>query len=76
MADKGKRSIPTFAEKGGGIAQLGLRCRREEKYNSKRPKLAVSTSRKLKPQKLESTEALAQRQEQEDLKITSCMNDI
>ena len=42
MANKGKRSIPTFAEKGGGIAQLGLRYRREEPVDSVRPKLAVT----------------------------------
>ena len=47
MADKDKRSIPTFAEKGGGIAQLGLRYRREEPVNSSRPNLAVSASKKL-----------------------------
>ena len=38
MADKDKRSVPTFAEKGGGIAQLGLRYRREEPANSGRSK--------------------------------------
>jgi hypothetical protein len=76
MADKGKRSIPTFAEKGGGIAQLGLRYRKEEKAHSKRPKLAVSAPRKLKALKLEGAEALAVRQKQEDLKFTSCMNDV
>jgi hypothetical protein len=38
MADKGKRSIPTFAEKEGGIAQLGLRYRFQEPTNSGRPK--------------------------------------
>ena len=54
MADKGKRSIPTFAEKGGGTAQLGLRYRQEEKANSARPKLAVPAPRKLKPLKLET----------------------
>ena len=36
MANKGKSSIPTFAEKGGGIAQLGLRYRREEPADSVR----------------------------------------
>ena len=58
--DKGQSTTPSGSdEKGGGIAQLGLRYRREEKANSERPRLAVSAPRKLRPQKLESTEALA-----------------
>ena len=76
MADKGKRSIPTFAEKGGGIAQLGLRYRKEEPANSNRPKLAVSAPKRVKSLKLESAEALALRQKDADLKFTSCMNDV
>ena len=51
MTNKGKRSIPTFAEKGGGIAQLGLRYRREEPADSVRPKLVVTAPRKVKAQK-------------------------
>jgi hypothetical protein len=76
MANKGKRSIPTFAEKGGGSAQLGLRYRREVPADSVRPKLAVTAPRKMKAQKQESIEALALRQRDEDLKFTSCMNDV
>ena len=76
MADKGKRSIPTFAEKGGGIAHLGLRYRKEEPANSKRPKLAVSAPKRVKQLKLETDEALALRQKSEDMKFTSCMNDV
>jgi hypothetical protein len=45
MTDKSKRSIPTFAEKGGGIAQLGLRYRFQEKKSSSRQKIAVSAPR-------------------------------
>ena len=74
MADKNKRSIPTFAEKGGGIAQLGLRYRREEPANSSRKKLAVSAPKKVQQSKHETDEALELRQRIEDMKFTSCMN--
>lgn len=76
MADKGKRSIPTFAEKGGGIAQLGLRYRREEPADSGRTKLNVSAPKKMTKMRGETDEALAARQIAEDMKFTSCMNDV
>ena len=55
---------------------MGLRYRREEPADSIRPKLAVTAPRRVKAQKQESTEALALRQKEEDLKFTSCMNDV
>ena len=78
MADKEKRSIPAFAEKGGGIAQLGLRYRREEPANPGRPELAVTATKKF-PRKSDETKedhAARRRQEREDKKFYSCMNDI
>ena len=62
MADKNKRSIHTFAEKGGGMAQLGLRYRREEKANSSRQKIAVSAPEKMRKLRQVTGEALALRQ--------------
>ena len=76
MADKGKRSIPAFAEKGGGIAQLGLRYRREEPAKSARSKLAVTATKKFKKKPGESKGDHAARQQNEDKKFYSCMNDI
>ena len=76
MTDKNKRSTPTFAEKGGGIAQLGLRYRRAEPTNSSRPKLVVSASKKVTRLCHETDEALALRQKSEDMKFISCMNDV
>ena len=76
MANNGRRSFSTFAEKGGGIAQLGLSYRRDDPADSIRPKLAVSAPRRVKTLMLENTETLALRQEGEDLKFTSCMNDV
>ena len=76
MADKSKRTIPAFAEKGGGIAQLGLRYHREELANSGRPKLAVTTSRKFLRRADETAEDHAARQVAEDRKFASCMNDV
>ena len=76
MADKGKRSIPTFAEKGGGIAQLGLRYRYQEPADSGRSKLGVSAPKKMTRVKGETDEAFAAKQKSEDMKFTSCMNDI
>ena len=76
MADKGKRSIPAFAEKGGGIAQLGLRYRREEPADSGRSKLAVTATKKFKRKPDESKDDHAARQEKEDRRFYSCMNDI
>ena len=76
MADRGKRSIPAFAEKGGGIAQLGLRYRREEPAKSGRSKLAVTATKKFKREPGESEDDHAARQEREDRNFYSCMNDI
>ena len=76
MADKDKRSIPAFAEKGGGIAQLGLRYRREEPARSGRPKLAVTASKKVAKKSHETKQEHTARQEKEDRKFHSCMNDI
>jgi hypothetical protein len=76
MADKGKRCIPAFAEKGGGIAQLGLRYRREEPASSGRPKLAVTASKKFPQKSHETEQEHTARQEKEDRKFHSCMNDI
>ena len=76
MADKNKRSIPTFAEKGGGIAQPGLRYRFQEKANSSRQKIAVSAPKRMNKLRHETEEALVLRQQAEDVKFTSCMNDV
>ena len=76
MADKDKHSIPAFAEKGGGIAQLGLRYRREEPASSGRPKLAVTATKKFLRKPNKTKEDHAARQEREHKKFYSCMNDI